>query len=148
MDDREIIELYWQRSQEAIARTDIKYGGMCRGISYSILSSREDSEECVSDTYLTLWQRMPPERPGYLRAFIAAIVRNLSLKCLRSRSSLKRGGGEAALALEELEDCLPAPGRPVIGVIHPHHGSVIHIFDNIRRPVVIPKFGNALPLIG
>ena len=106
MDDIEIIELYWRRSQEAIARTDIKYGGMCRGISYSILSSREDSEECVSDTYLTLWQRMPPERPGYLRAFIAAIVRNLSPKCLRSRSSLKRGGGEAALALEELEGCV------------------------------------------
>ena len=106
MEDIEIIELYWQRSQEAIGQTDSKYGGMCRGISYSILSSREDSEECVSDTYLTLWQRMPPERPGYLRAFIAAIVRNLSLKYLRSRRSIKRGGGEAMLALEELDQCL------------------------------------------
>ena len=106
MEDREIIELYWQRSQEAIGQTDIKYGGMCRGISYNILASHEDSEECVSDTYLALWQRLPPERPGYFRSFIAAIVRNLSLKCLRSRRSIKRGGGEAVLALEELDQCL------------------------------------------
>ena len=106
MEDIEIIELYWQRSQEAIGQTDIKYGGMCRGISYNILANHEDSEECVSDTYLALWQRMPPERPGRLAAFIAAIVRNISLKCLRSRLRQKRGGGEALLALEELEGCL------------------------------------------
>lgn len=106
MEDREIIELYWQRSQEAIGQTDIKYGGMCRGISYNILANHEDSEECVSDTYLALWQRLPPERPGYFRTFIAAIVRNLSLKCLRKRRSIKRGGGEAVLALEELDQCL------------------------------------------
>lgn len=112
MEDREIIELYWQRSQDAIGQTDIKYGGMCRGISFNILSNREDSEECVSDTYLSLWQRIPPERPGHLCAFIASIVRNLSLKCLRRRNSQKRGGGEAALALEELEGCL-ASGHDV-----------------------------------
>lgn len=106
MEDIEIIELYWQRSQEAIGQTDIKYGGMCRGISYNILADHEDSEECVSDTYLALWQRMPPERPGHFRSFIAAIVRNISLKCLRSRLRQKRGGGEAALALEELDQCL------------------------------------------
>ena len=106
MEDREIIELYWQRSQEAIGQTDSKYGGMCRGISYNILASHEDSEECVSDTYLALWHRLPPERPGYFRSYIAAIVRNLSLKCLRSRRSIKRGGGEAVLALEELDQCL------------------------------------------
>ena len=106
MEDIEIIDLYWQRSQEAIGQTDIKYGGMCRGISYNILASHEDSEECVSDTYLAMWQRMPPERPGRLAAFIAAIVRNISLKCLRSRLRQKRGGGEAALALEELEGCV------------------------------------------
>lgn len=106
MEDREIIELYWQRSQEAIGQTDIKYGGMCRGISYNILANHEDSEECVSDTYLALWQRMPPERPGRLGAFIAAIVRNISLKRLRHRLRQKRGGGEAVLALEELDQCL------------------------------------------
>ncbi len=104
MDDIEIIELYWRRSQEAICQTDVKYGGMCRGISYNILASTEDSEECVSDTYMALWQRMPPERPGRLGAFIAAIVRNISLKRLRHRLRQKRGGGEAVLALDELED--------------------------------------------
>ena len=103
MDDIEIIDLYWQRSQEAIGQTDIKYGGMCRGISYNILANHEDSEECVSDTYLALWQRMPPERPGRLGAFVAAVVRNISLKRLRYRLRQKRGGGEAVLALEELE---------------------------------------------
>lgn len=106
MDDIEIIELYWRRSQEAICQTDVKYGGMCRGISYNILASTEDSEECVSDTYMALWQRMPPERPGRLGAFIAAIVRNISLKRLRHRLRQKRGGGEAVLALDELEGCV------------------------------------------
>ena len=67
MDDIEIIELYWRRSQEAIGQTEIKYGGMCRGISYNILASTEDSEECVSDTYMALWQRMPPAGRLYCR---------------------------------------------------------------------------------
>ena len=91
MDDEKIIELYWRRDETAIARTDEKYGRLCRKISDDILSSREDSEECVADTYFALWNCIPPQRPSRFRAFIAAVTRNLSLKRLRSRAALKNG---------------------------------------------------------
>lgn len=131
MDDIEIIELYWRRSQEAICQTDVKYGGMCRGISYNILASTEDSEKRVSDTYMALWQRMPPERPGRLGAFIAAIVRNISLKRLRHRLRQKRGGGEAVLALDELEDWVAS-------------GSNVEKIMNIRSSPQLLRFLCAL----
>lgn len=105
MEDEKIIALYWQRDQSAIDETDRKYGVQLRGLSYGILSDREDAEECVSDTYMAVWNSLPPQRPKRLRAYAAAIVRNLSLRRVRDRYSKKRGGGEVALALEELEDC-------------------------------------------
>lgn len=98
MEDEKIIALYWQRDQSAIDETDRKYGVQLRGLSYGILSDREDAEECVSDTYMAVWNSLPPQRPKQLRAYAAAIVRN--------RYSKKRGGGGVALVLEELEDCL------------------------------------------
>ena len=110
MEDKEIIDLYWQRSQEAITQTDMKYGKLCHRISYNILSSVEDSEECVADTYMSVWNSLPPQRPGYFQAFVAAIVRNISLKRVRERYSKKRGGGEVALVLDELDESLASAG--------------------------------------
>ena len=107
MEDERIIDLYWQRSQDAIAQTDKKYGGLCRRISFNILSSVEDREECVSDTYLAVWNSLPPQHPSRLQTFIAAIVRNISISRVRERYSKKNGGGELALALDELDDCFP-----------------------------------------
>lgn len=103
MEDERIIDLYWQRSQEAISCTDEKYGRLCTKISLSILSNAQDAEECVSDTYMALWSSIPPQRPTYFRAFVAATVRNLSLMRLREQYSQKRGGGELALVLDELK---------------------------------------------
>lgn len=105
MQDEKIIALYWQRDQSAIDETDKKYGVQLRGLSYGILSDREDAEECVSDTYMAVWNSLPPQRPKRLRAYAAAIVRNLSLRRVRDRYSKKRGGGEVALALDELDEC-------------------------------------------
>ena len=104
MEDEKIIELYWQRSQDAIIQTDKKYGRLCKNISYNILSSKEDSEECVSDTYMAVWNKLPPQRPKRFQAFIAAIVRNISLMRVRDRYSKKHGGGELDLVLDELAD--------------------------------------------
>lgn len=100
MDDEKIIELYWRRDEAAIACTDEKYGRLCRKIAHDILASPEDGEECVEDTYLAVWNSIPPQRPQYFRAFIAAITRNLSLKRLRSLGARKNGGTD--VALEEL----------------------------------------------
>ena len=105
MEDQKIIDLYWQRSEQAIQETDSKYGGYCYSIAYNILTNREDSEESVSDTYLAAWRAMPPKRPGILSAFLGKITRHLSIDRWRRRTAEKRGG-EIVLALEELEDCI------------------------------------------
>ncbi len=105
MEDTAIIDLYWSRSENAISETANKYGNFCYSIAYNVLGSREDSQECVNDTYLAAWERMPPERPGCLSAFLAKITRNLSISRWRKQSAAKRGGGEVVLALEELNEC-------------------------------------------
>ena len=106
MEDRQIIDLYWQRSEHAIAQTAVKYGHYLQSIAYNILTNREDAEESVSDTYLAAWNRIPPHRPSILSAFLGKITRYISISRWRRRSAEKRGGGEMPLALEELEDCV------------------------------------------
>ncbi len=105
MDDSEIIELYWSRTERAISETAAKYGGFCYCIAYNILANNEDAEESVNDTYMAAWTAMPPQRPNILAAFLAKITRHLSIDRWRSRNRCKRGGGEIVLALEELAEC-------------------------------------------
>ena len=106
MDDTRIIDLYWQRSERAIAETDAKYGAYCRMVALNITGDTRDGEECVSDTWLAAWNAMPPHRPAILSTFLGKITRRISLKKYRSKSAEKRGSGETALALEELEECI------------------------------------------
>lgn len=106
MEDQKILDLYFQRSEQAIVETDAKYGGYCYSIAYNILANKEDSEESVSDTYMAAWNTIPPRRPNFLNAFLAKITRHLSIDRWRKRSARKRGGGEMILALEELENCV------------------------------------------
>ena len=106
MDDNHIIDLYWDRSEEAIAQTDKKYGRYCYSIAYNILTNQEDAEESVSDTYMAAWEAIPPRRPAVLSTFLGKITRHISIDRWRTRSAHKRGGGEIVLALEELEDCV------------------------------------------
>lgn len=106
MEDSRIIEMYWQRDEQALILTRRKYGAYCRTIAMQILHSREDAAECENDTYLRAWNAMPPDRPQGLRAYLGAITRRLSLDRWRERKSQKRGGGEVALSLEELGECV------------------------------------------
>ena len=108
MEDSKIIELFWRREQAAIDETDRKYGGRCRYIVNGILSSREDAEECVDDTYMAAWNSIPPQRPEHLSAYLYRIVRNLSFDRIKGRYALRRGNGEFNLVLDELEDCVAA----------------------------------------
>lgn len=107
MEDTAIIDLFWARNQDALTQTDLKYGPMCRSLAFNILSDREDSEECVNDTWHKAWNTMPPQRPDSLRAYLGRIVRNLSISRLRQRTAQKRGHG-VKIMFSELEDCLPA----------------------------------------
>lgn len=108
MEDHAIIALYWARQERALEETDSKYGGYCRTIAYNILRNREDSEECVNDTWLRAWNAMPPQKPGILSSFLGKITRNLSLDRYKHSHAGKRGSGQLPLALDELEDCIPA----------------------------------------
>lgn len=105
MDDKIIVELYWERKEEAIKETALKYGKLCTYVASNILSSCEDSEECVNDTYFAVWNTIPNERPNIFSAFISRITRNLALKKYEYISAAKRNPG-AITSLEELDDCI------------------------------------------
>lgn len=106
MEDNRIVDLYWQRNENAISETASKYGGYLNSISYQILSNSEDAEECVNDTYIDAWNCIPPHRPSILSTFLGKITRRISIDLFRKRSAGKRGGGETDLALDELEECV------------------------------------------
>lgn len=111
MEDAGIIELFWARSENAIAEADARHGKYCRAIAYNILQSREDTEECVNDTWWKAWEAMPPKRPNCLASFLGKLTRNLALNRYKLRRTDKRGGGRPLLALEELGECAAAPGE-------------------------------------
>ena len=106
MEDNHIVDLYWERNDSAISKTAEKYGKYLHSISYQILNNTEDAEECVNDTYNDAWQSMPPHRPSVLSTFLGKITRRISIDLWRKYSAEKRGGGAAALALDELEECV------------------------------------------
>ena len=112
MDDRKIVDLYWQRDENAIPETAAKFGGYCRTIAYNILSDAEDAEECLNDTWLRAWNTMPTNRPSRLAPYLGKLTRWISLTRLREKTSLKRGGGETELVLDELAEAVD-PGADV-----------------------------------
>lgn len=104
MKDAAIVQLYWERNEQAIPATARKYGNYCTAIAKNILGNREDAEECVNDTYLSAWNAMPPHKPANLSTFLGKLVRNLSFNRYRRNTTLKRGGGELPAVLEELSE--------------------------------------------
>jgi len=107
MTDIQIVDLYWNRDENAIAQSDLKYGSYCRKIAYNILCNIEDTNECVNDTWFRTWENIPPQRPDSLSAFFGRIIRNLSISRYRTNHAKKRYDGITTL-LSELEDCIPS----------------------------------------
>lgn len=106
MDDSQIIQLYFERDETAVRETELKYGKLCLGIANRILNNPADAEECVNDTYLSVWNAIPPQQPDNLMAFVARIARNQSLKRLEFHQAYKRSA-YTAVSLSELEAVLP-----------------------------------------
>ena len=102
MDDEKIIEMFFDRNELALNETEQKYGRYCFAVSYRILNSNEDSEECVNDTWLAAWNAIPPKKPESLRGFLARICRNISLDRLDFLKADKRNQNVTE-AFEELE---------------------------------------------
>lgn len=142
MEDGQIIELFWQRSEQAISETDQKYGAYCRQISKNILVNDSDSEENVNDTYLHTWHSIPPQRPACLLAYLGRIARNLAINKYKALRAQKRGGN-FALSLDELDICTPSGltveseldrrrlGRSLNAFLHTQPGDVQVVF--VRR---------------
>ena len=121
MDDKTIVELYWQRDERAISETRDKYSRYCYAIAYGILHSAPDAEECENDTYLDAWNAMPPHKPSLLKTFLGKITRRISLDRLKGQTADKRGGGQVNLTLDELHECIP------------DHNAIAAIDENIRE---------------
>ena len=135
MDDGQILDLYWERSEDAISETDRKYGRYCYSIANNILSCPEDAEECVSDTYVAAWRAIPPKRPSVLATFLGKITRRLSIDRWRAGNRLKRGGGEVNLALDELSDFVAG------------HETVDSAMERKQIVVILNRFLESLPEI-
>lgn len=133
MEDEQIVQLYWERSETAIAETAQKYGRYCHTIAQNILHSDNEAEECVNDTYWGAWNSIPPHRPRVLRTFLGKLTRNAALNRYESIHAEKRGRGQVPLALEELEECLSG------------EGGLDHVADELALTEVLNRFLDELP---
>lgn len=116
MEDKQIIELFWTRDQQALIHTQEKYGAYCTAVAQNILENAEDAQECVNDTWLNAWNTIPPNRPNDLQYYLAKITRNEALDRYRRYRAAKRGGGTVDLALEELSECVASREDPALSV--------------------------------
>ena len=127
MKDNQIIELYWSRDENAIRETNQKYGNYCFTVADNILHNREDSDECINDTWLQAWKAMPPQKPARLRIFLAKITRNLSFNRFNARTAQKRGGGEINFVLDELAECIASESD----VEDEQRKNLVNVFENL-----------------
>lgn len=127
MDDAKIVQLYFDRNEQAIPATADKYGNYCTSIAKNILGNHEDAEECVNDTYLNAWNSIPPHQPKMLSTFLGKIVRNLAFNRYKYNTADKRGSGEIALVLEELAGCVS--GKDDVEQAYEHKELVAAIND-------------------
>lgn len=136
MEDQEIVELYWNRSEDAIFATSVKYGAYLRTVANHILHNEADAEECVNDTYMKAWESIPPNRPRRFLAYLGSITRNLSLNRLKQRAVQKRGGGELELLISEVEEfSLSVPGPES----QAEEAAVLKIINEYLRSQPQPK---------
>lgn len=151
MEDSAIVELYWQRSDQAIAETERKYGAYCRRVAYTICENLQDAEECVSDAWLAAWNAMPDKRPQRLSTFLGCLTRHLAINRLRAGQAEKRGGGETALALDELGECISS-GRdnPAREAEAKELGEAVRSFvsglEEMERHVFLGRYWYLLPV--
>lgn len=107
LEDEKLLGLFLSRKEDAIRKSQQRYGKILFSIANNILGDISDAEECENDTYLAAWNQIPPEKPQNLGAYLAKITRHLALKKLRHKTATKRGGGEGTAALDELMECTP-----------------------------------------
>ena len=138
MDDTQIVELYFARDEQAIQETTLKYGRLCHRIACNILNDGAMAEECVNDTYLGIWNAIPPTKPMNFKAFVCRIARNLSLKRLESEISQKRSP-QSIVPIDDLAEILSDDGI-ADGVDNEEIGEAISSFLNLQKADVRKMF--------
>ena len=142
MEDRAIVDLYWERDERAIRETQKKFERYCHRIAYNILSSDEDAEECVNDAYLAAWNSMPENRPTYLGGYMAKIIRNISLGRYDRNHAAKRHGVQ--VVFEELEGCLSDWETPEVqyeqGCLREVLNSFLEGLDEQKRVIFLRRY--------
>ncbi len=142
MEDYQIVDLYWARSECAIKETDTKYGRMLTSISISLVRTNEDAEECLNDTYISAWNSMPDERPIYLGAFLSKIIRRISIDKYRLSHSKKRGGAD--VFIEELTECIPSTDDVQLSYDNKLLGDALNRFllslDEEKRYIFVRRY--------
>lgn len=128
LSDEKIIELYWDRDEQAIRETDLKYGRYLLTIAYNLLNDRQDSEECQNDTYLGTWNAIPPSRPSFFQAFLTKILRRTAVDRYKQRSRQKRIPCELTVSLDEFGDSLTDGETPEDALAASELGRVISEF--------------------
>ena len=148
MEDLYILELYRARDEQAIARTEEKYGRLCHTVAMNILGSREDTEECVNDTWLQAWNAIPPESPTRLGAYLCRITRNLAINRYRADRREKRGMGEVPLALEELAECVADSETPLADAVTLRQAldSFLRELPETARAVFVQRYWYVRPI--
>ncbi len=149
MEDYQIVDLYWDRKERAITETEKKYGKMLHSLSFSLLSSHEDAEECVNDTYLGAWNTMPSARPMYLGPFLSKITRRLSIDRWRREHREKRGGVTGLV--EELTECIPDDGGTPAeeyerGLLREELNTFLRKLPEEKRAVFVRRYFYAQPI--
>lgn len=150
MEDAEIVALYWSRSEQAVAETAAKYGGYCRAIAHRILTDAGAAEETVNDTWLAAWNAIPPHRPEVLSAFLGKLTRRIAVNRWQARSAEKRGGGEAALSIDELKECIPVLDGPEQELAGKELSAAIsrylHTLPPEKRRAFVCRYWHACPV--
>jgi RNA polymerase sigma-70 factor (ECF subfamily) len=138
--DEAIISLYFDRDERAIAETDRKYRRHLFVIAYNIVSDAEDSEECVSDTYLQTWKAIPPHRPKHLRAFLTKITRRLALDIHRKKSAAKRIPNDYLISLSALDEYLSLPEEAATDALAEALNSFLRTLPEKTRCIFVSRY--------
>lgn len=144
MEDLQIVNLFWERSEEALRAASEKYGRYCHSVAYNVLSDEMDAQECVNDCLLRTWNSIPPARPESLKAYMGKITRNLALDMAERALAKKRGGGELVLALDELAECVGSGQDPAQRLEAEHTAAAINAFlsglEPLKRKIFVRRY--------
>ncbi len=150
MDDRDIVGLLWARHPHGLEELSKKYGAYCAAVARRFLADESDVEECVNDVWMAAWGSIPPQRPERLGTYLGKLTRRLCLTRLERDRAQKRGGGEAALSVEELSECLPG-GAGVEGPLEEKRlaeavNAYLSTLSNTKRRVFVLRYWYAVPV--